>query len=61
MKDKIMMILEFFFGKQPKIRFRRLIIYSLILITALSIRWSCTEKEGFQIEWKPFVEIEYSK
>lgn len=63
--NNFLKILTFIFGDKPAQRFRRVIIYTVVVAVSimLTVNVGCGVKDGkFYFEWKPAdVKIDYSK
>ncbi len=61
MKKTTKELINMFFGKQPKQRFKRVIILLVIIILAIILiqNVGCTiTKDGFKFSWQPAANVE---
>jgi len=65
MKKNMLILLDEFFGKTTKQKFKRLIILLtmifLFFMLTLNLECSYNEKDGFDYNWKPAADIKINK
>ena len=65
MKKGVKDLLDGFFGKTPKQKYRRLVylicLIGLLIMLSLNIEFGITEKGKFYFKWAPAAQIEIKK